>query len=73
MFWSLKSVFLDIRNEIPYLVNEESGYGNNACNTDRQKAEPNLTDVEVVKWRVDKRKHLEERIVYAVGERSLTV
>jgi hypothetical protein len=73
MFWSSKSVFLNIWDEIPYLVDEESGHGNNTCDSDRQKAESNLTDVEVVDWWVNKWEYLEEGVVYTVGERSLTV
>lgn len=66
MLRSSEAILLDVRNEIPDLVNEERADPENACYTDDDKCQARFAEVEVVERRIDKGKDFEEGIVDAI-------
>lgn len=71
MLWSAQSVFLDVWDQIPDLVCEESSDSNDAAHSDGQESKAGLTQVEVVNGRVDEWEHFERRIVNTVDQSGL--
>lgn len=66
MFWGSQTVFLDVGNEIPELVDEETGNSDQASDADGEETEAHLTDVETVDGWVYEREDLEEGIVDSI-------
>jgi hypothetical protein len=52
MFWRSEPVLLDIRNEIPDLVDEEDGDPEKACYADGNKGQACFANVEAIEGRV---------------------
>jgi hypothetical protein len=71
VFWGSETIFLDVGNEIPELVNKEAGHSYQAGDTDGEKAEAYFADVETVDWRVYQREDFEKRVIYTVREGGL--